>query len=634
MHLAIRFTGLTALVFASTAAMAADDAVVVTATRTEQQLSEVGQTISVIDAEAIRRRQTDTVVDLLRNLPGVTFTRNGGIGTTTSIYIRGAESDQTVALIDGVKLNDPSSPGGGFNFGNLLVGNIGRIEVLRGSQSVLWGSQAIGGVVNITTAEPSDTLVANGRAEYGWHDTRELVGNLSQKFGRVSASVGAGSFHTEGLSAFSEDRGGTERDGYRNFGANAKVNVELTDEVSVDFRGWYSNGKVDLDGFPAPLFTLGDTNEYSRTREAVGYSALNVALLDGRFHNRIAVAYTDTKRNNFDPDGSVFETFDATGRNTRFEYQGIFDVNDAVRATFGAESENSRFTSVSSGGLPTRGEARINSGYAELLAKPLTGLTTTVGVRHDQHDEFGGKTTAGASAAWTPNEGLTVLRASFSEGFKAPTLFQLQSEFGNQQLQPETARGWDAGVTQRLLGGKIELGATVFQRKSHDLINFVSCFAPFTGVCVDRPSGTYDNVSRAEAEGVELTATLNPVEALIVQANYTHVEAEDRSSGRATFGKNLVRRPGETASALVDYRWAFGLETGATLTHVGESFDNASNKQRVPGYDVVDLRVSYPVMDMLELQARIENVLDEDYETIFRYGTPGRAAYFGVRLTY
>jgi vitamin B12 transporter len=632
MHSTIRFVGFSVLAFAS-AVCCAEDEVVVTATRTEQSISEVGQAVSVIDADAIRRQQSDTVVDLLRNVPGVSFTRNGGIGTTTSVYIRGAESDQTVALIDGVKLNDPSSPGGGFNFGDLLVGNIARIEVLRGSQSVLWGSQAIGGVVNVKTLDPTDTLSANARAEYGWRGTRQLVGNVSQKFGAVSASVGAGGFETDGISVFDEALGGRERDGYRNFGANAKVNIALSENVSVDVRGWYSNGRTDLDGFPAPTFALGDTNEYSRSRELIGYSALNVALLDGRLHNRIAGAFTRTKRTNFDPDGFVFETFDGDGHNTRFEYQGILDVSERVRTTFGAESEHSRFVSSSFGGPPTRGEARTNSGYAELVAKPLAGLTTTLGLRHDHHDDFGGKTTTGASAAWTPNEGRTVVRASYSEGFKAPTLFQLHSEFGNTLLRPESARGWDAGVAQRLLGDALEVGATVFRRDSHDLINFVSCLNA-TGICANRPNGTYGNVARARAAGVELTALLQPVKALTVQASYTHVNAEDRSPGSATFGRDLARRPNETASAIVDYRWAFGLESGVTFTHVGASFDDASNTQRVPGYDVVDLRAAYPLMNGVQLEARVENLLDEQYETIYRYGMPGRAGYFGVRFSY
>lgn len=627
------FAGCSIIVLASVVAHA-DDAIVVTATRTEQPLSRVGQSITVIDSEAIAARQSDTVVDLLRTVPGVTIARNGGIGTSTAVFIRGAESDQTVALIDGVKLNDPSSPGGGFNFGNLLVGNIARVEVLRGSQSVLWGSQAIGGIVNLITAEPTDTLATNARAEYGWRDTRQLVGNVSRKFGPVSASLGVGDFRTDGISAFSERRGGSERDGYHNVGAHAKFNVALSDAVSVDLRGWYSNGKVGIDGFPPPSFALADTREYARTRELVGYSALNVALFDGRFRNRLASAYTDTQRENFDPDGFVFNTFDASGRNTRFEYQGTLDVTEAVRATFGAETEQSRFITASFGGAPTRGDARINSGYGEIVSRPFAGLTAIVGLRHDQHDEFGGKTTAGASAVWTPNAGVTAFRASYSEGFKAPTLYQLQSEYGNGLLHPETARGWDAGITQRLFSGVLELSATGFRRDTHDLINFISCVAPLTGICTDRPFGTYDNVARAQAQGVELTLALRPIEALKLQTAYSYVDAEDRSPGSRTFGNDLVRRPRETASALVDYRWAFGLETGATFTHVGSSFDNASNTRSVGSYDLVDLRVAWPMTANMQLQARIENLLDEHYETIFRYGTPGRAAYAGVRLSF
>src|SRR5262249_40851889 len=138
----------------------------------------------------------------------------------------------------------------------------------------------------------------------------------------------------------------------------------------------------------------------------------------------------------------------------------------------------------------------------------------------------------------------------------------------------------------------------------------------------------------ARAQGVELSALTRPVDGLTFQVNYTHVNAEDRSPGTTTFGKELVRRPSDTASAIVDYSWAFGLETGATLTHVGASFDNASNARRVEGYDVVDLRLGYPLTDMVQVEGRVENLFDEKYETIFRYGTPGRGAYVGVRLSY
>ncbi len=290
---------------------AREPVIVVTANRSAQSIDKVGQSITVLDSAEIERRQTQAVADILRTVPGVTIVRNGGIGTSTFVSIRGAESDQTVALVDGIKLNDPSSPGGGFNFGNLLVGNIERIEVLRGPSSVLWGSQAIGGVVNMITRQPTEQLSVNLRGEYGYRDTGQLVGNVSGKAGPLSASIGAGYFRTDGISAFSEARGGTEKDGYRNYGANGNFNLALTDGLSVDARGWYSEGRVNIDGFPPPSFAFGDVNEESRTREFVGYTGINAALFDGRFRNRLGYAYTDTRRRSIALDGVPSETFAA-----------------------------------------------------------------------------------------------------------------------------------------------------------------------------------------------------------------------------------------------------------------------------------------------------------------------------------
>jgi vitamin B12 transporter len=616
---------LSAAVLTPTPALADDgEHIVVTATRAETPMTEIGQSVTVIPQEDIETRQAVAVIDLLRNVPGVTFTRNGGIGSTTNVNIRGAESDHTVALIDGVKLNDPSAPGGGFSFADLLTGNIARIEVVRGSQSVLWGSQAIGGVVNMITRDPTEELAVNAHAEYGYRDTVQTVGNISGKFGPVAASLGAGYFRTDGISTLNEDLGGTEKDGYRNFSANGKIAVTLSDAVSVDLRGWYSDAKNEFDA----VFIPADSSEYGKTKEFVAYSGLNIALFDGRLRNRFAFAYTNVKRDNFDPDGFLFQTFDAKGENERFEYQGVLDINDAFDATFGAETETSRFATSSYGGPVGRARARIDSVYGQLSVTPITGFTATGGVRYDDHDTFGGETTFAANAVYSPNEGATTLRASYGEGFKAPSLFQLMSEYGNDSLQPETSKSWDAGITQRLIGGAIEVGATWFHRETDNLIDFVSCPVQ-TGICENRPFGTYDNVRRARAKGVEFSMVLKPVEALDVSANYTWLDTENRDTGL-----DLARRPRQSVNASIDYRWPFGLQTGATITHVGDSFDNASNTRRLESYVLVDVRASLPVTEKIELYGRIENLFDERYETIFRYGQPGRAAYAGIRLSY
>ena len=605
--------------------------VVVTANRAARPAATVGQAVTVLDTETITRRQASVVADLLRQTPGVTVVRNGGVGTATSVNIRGAESDQTVALIDGIKLNDPSSPGGGFDFGNLLIGNIARIEVLRGAQSVLWGSQAIGGVVNLITRQPTETLAVNARAEGGWHETGQGFANVSGKVGPVAASVGGGYYTTQGISTYAAGR---ERDGYRNYGANGSLSVDLARDVSVDLRGFYTNGRTDIDGFPAPSYAFGDTRERGEAEQWIGYAGLNVGLFDGRLRNRIGYAHTDSDRRNVDPDGDPIETFRGQGRNDRLEYQGTVDLGAAVFATFGAEREVSRFTTSSYGGPETRGRARIWSVYGQLAATPVTGLTATAGVRHDDHNIFGGATTFSGSGVYSPNGGATAIRGSYSEGFKAPTLYQLQSEYGNAGLSPERSHGWDAGVSQRALDGAVEASATWFHRTSTDLITFVSCPTPLAGICVGRPSGTYDNIARTRAQGLELLLQLRPVEALTFSASYTYLDAKNRSAGSADFDRDLPRRPGDSITVNADYRWPFGLATGSTITAVGDSFDNASNARRLDGYLLADLRASFPVTRRVEVYGRVENLFDQRYQTIYQYGQPGRAAFGGVRLSY
>ncbi len=627
---------LLSLLLLPSAAFAADETIVVTANRSEQPLSHVGQSISVLDSEAIITRQSLSVAELLQDLPGVAFARNGGPGALTSVFIRGASADQSIVLIDGVKLNDPSSTAGGFFFGDLLTGNIERVELLRGSQSVLWGSQSIGGVVNLITRAPTEQLAVNAHAEYGSRNSVDLVGNISGKAGPLSASIGAGYLSTDGISAFSEARGGTERDGYRNYGANAKVGIEITDAISIDLRGWYSSGRTNEDGFPAPFFVFADTPQYSKNEQFVGYAGLNAAFFDGRFRNRLAFAYTDVDRKRFDPTASPVEQADYRGRNERIEYQGIYDFRQALQATFGAERETQRFAKTEVFD-PTghRGSAHTDSVYAQFVATPLHGLTLTGGARYDHHSDFGGHTTLGASAAWSPNEGNTTLRASYSEGFKAPSLYQLASEYGNPGLSPETAHGWDVGITQRLLDGAVEASLTYFRRDTNNLIDFASC--PGNPLCSDGRFGYYKNVARATAEGVEATLRMQPTDGLTIEAIYSYVRSEDRSVGSVDFGKQLVRRPKDTISTSIDYRWPFALETGATVRMVGSRRDidfDAFPAQdvKLESYVVVDVRASYPVTDNLDIYGRVENLFDEGYETVLRYGTPGRAAYEGVRL--
>ena len=616
--------------------------VVVTANRSAQSAGRVGQSVTVLTTADIQASQTVGVADLLIRTPGVTLSRNGGIGAATSLRIRGAETDQTVAVIDGVKLNDPSGTGGGYNFGNLLVGDIARIEVLRGAQSTLWGSQAIGGVVNIVTAEPTRPFQAGVDAEAGSRGTSYLRGNIGGATERATWRLAASRYETDGFSTFAR---GTEKDGYENFGLSGRANIRVTEGVSVDLRAVYSDGTTGVDGFPAPLFAFGDTRETSKTKELVTYSGLNFDLFDGRLSNRIAYAYTRTERHNENPDQTVTPvTFDAEGLNKRYEYQGVLDVREGWTATFGAEHEDSEFSSVSPSAfapnpVPATAEVGIDGFYAQLQAEVIDGLTLTGGVRRDEHDTFGGKTLGQAAAAWALNGGATVLRASFGQGFKAPSLFQLYSDFGNTALQPEEADGWDAGVQQHVLDGSLILSATYFSRETTNQIDFVSCGSTVTAATAPlcfrngvRRSGYYNNTALTEADGVELAADYE-MGSFSINANYTQTNTENRTPG-ANLGRQLARRPKEAANLTATYVWAFGLSTSVAVQHAGDSFDNASNATRLEGYTLVDLRASYPINETIEVYGRVENVGDEVYETTRNYGVAGRGTFVGFRARF
>lgn len=623
---------------ATGAAGSSDGTVIVTATRSAMPIDRVAASITVLDKVAIDKAGDLSVADLLLRTPGVSLSRNGGYGTSTSLRLRGAESDQTVVVIDGVKLNDPSSTGGGYNFANLLTGDANRIEVLRGPQSILWGSQAIGGVVNIVTPLPEKSLEGSVDVEAGSRETVSARAALGGRTGPLSWRIGGQAFTTDGISAIAPAFGGKEADGYTNQSVTGRAVLDITDGVSADLRGYYSNGRVEIDGFS------GDTAEYSRNREFVGYAGLNIVLLDGRFRNRIAYGYTDTDRDNFNPALQRPQTFDAAGKNRRLEYQGSLAIVPGVDALFGAENEVSRFRSVSppaslASPIPAaaRGRAEITSFYGQLNVTPTEGLTLTGGLRNDDHNRFGSRTLFAGGGVWALPTG-TVLRASYSEGFKAPTLYQLFSEYGNQTLDPEQAHGWEAGAEQRFLDGKVSLGATYFERRSRDLIVFASCstttvdplcFVP--GSSTQRRFGYYENVARAFAQGIEAAGHVAISEALSIDGNYSWTLSEDRSQGSANFGKQLARRPRHAWNISAQYSIPKGPSLGAAVRWAGESFDNASNSTRLAPYTLVDLRVELPVSEAVRFIVRGENVFDEKYETIYRYGTLGRSIYAGLR---
>ena len=613
--------------------------VIVTATRSPTAIDRVSSSVTVLDKAAIDRSQDIGVTEILQRTPGVSIARNGGYGTNTSLRIRGAETDQTVVVIDGVKLNDPSSPGGGYNFANLLVGDASRIEVLRGPQSVLWGSQAIGGVVNIVTALPDRPLQGSTDIEAGSRNTVNARAAIGGKQGPLTFRLGGQAFTTDGISIIAPAFGGVEKDGYTNQSVTGRAELQVADGISAELRGFYANGRTDLDGF------AGDSAEYGVERDVVGYGGVNVALFDGRLRNRVGYGYTSIKRDNYNPALARDLTFDALGRNDRIEYQGSLAIAPGWDATFGVDHEHQRFRSVAPPAAlttpipaPIVGTADLTGVYGQINATVRPGLTLNAGVRNDDHSRYGGKTLFQGGAVWKLPTG-TLIRATYGEGFKAPTLYQLFSEYGNQALQPERASGWEAGVEQHLFGQAVTLGGTYFERRSRDLIVFASCpfgAASTPAICF-RPGttiarfGYYANISRAYAYGVEAVGSLRVGTRLLIDGNYTWSPSEDRSTGSATYGLQLARRPRHSANGSATYTLVNGMSAGAAVRWSGETFENAAHTIRLAPYALVDLRGEVPLTKAVALFGRVENLFDKEYETAYRYGTLGRSFYAGFR---
>ena len=499
---------------------------------------------------------------------------------------------------------DTAAPSGGFDLGTLLSGGVTRIELLRGSNSLAWGSDAIGGVLAVTTDTSSG---ARGSIEYGAHNTLDANASLGLSGERYSLGLSGGYTRSDGISAFA---GGSEADPFRQWHVNARSSANLTSSLKLVAAGRYADSKIDFDGYAPPLYNFGDTPEYQITKQGSGrvgldYSGNGLQLGAG-------VAMSDTRRAYYDPTyGSSASNFNTIGRAVHANLTGRADLAQNWTLDFGGDADWSRFSTT----YDPRQTARIIGAHA-LLGYHGERFNLTAGARIDDHDRFGSHTTLGANGSFNLGNNWR-LRASWGQGFKAPTLSQLYGFGGNALLKPETSEAFDAGIELGDRNARFHLAATAFRRDSRDLIDYVS-------------RRGYFNVSRARAQGVELEGSARIDDNFTVSAAYTYLEATNRITG-----KDLARRPRNMVSVSADWTTPLhGLKLGADVRMVSDSFDDRGNFSRLDGYGLLTLRASVPLGEHLELYGRVENVTDEQYQTVAGYGTYGRSAYGGVRVTW
>lgn len=611
--------------------------IVVTAMRSPESADKVGNTISVLTEAQIKESQHIDLNELLATTPGVTFSRNGGPGTPTSFNIRGADADHTVILIDGVQMVDPSTTAGNVDFGNLIVGDITDIEILRGAQSTLYGSQAIGGVINIQTAPTPEGLGGVLQGEKGSLDSGLIQAAIGDKIDKWAFRVAGSYYATDSVSTFDRQYGGLGSDPYHNAVLSGRTTYDFTHDIQLDVRGYYTNSSVDYDGYPPPDYVFGNQLNYETVRQYFGYAGLNFSFFDNRWKNKLYVDHMFTDRADYLPSDTVtIQNDHYSGTNTRVNYQGNLAIAPGYDAVFGLQQEKSVMDSTPN--VPAEANTDENTAYAQLQGEVVKGLTLTAGERFDHYDVFGKHSTGQVAAAWVlPTT--TILRASWGQGFKAPSLYQLYSPYGNLNLQPERSHDWDAGIEQRFWDGRVKATATVFDTYFTNLIFFESC--PGSPLCAEpgKDQGYYANVGKARSRGVELEASFKWTDDLSIVANYTRVKTTDETPDSSTHGLPEFNRPGSAANLTASYTWPFKLTTSIAARYSGSSLTENFNvyptaNLNLGGYTLVNFRASYSVNDHLDIYGRVDNLTNKIYETIYEYGTWRRTAFGGFRVKF
>ena len=603
-----------------------DENVVVSATRIPTPVAEIASSVTVITAADIEARQQRSLPDVLRSVPGVNIVQSGGAGGQTSLFIRGTNSNHTKVLLDGIDISDPSTANGVADLSKLLTDDIAKVEVLRGPQGALYGSDAIGGVVNIITQSGEGPMKITADAEGGSFGTFNQRGSVSGSEGDFRYAATVQHFHSGAtpVTPLNLLRPGEKRndDFYDNVSATTKLGYQVSDNFDLGLVGHYTNslGKITGDAFdfatfasfPSPTRTRIETLQYETRGTA------HLILWDGRLDQTLGLAYGHSILATQDPDNGNGRQI---GDRIKLDWQGNIRVMDGHTLVLGAETARDALHPGVAFGFPSPLSRGIttNAGFAELQSDFGMGLYDSVSVRYDDNSRFGDRTTWRVAPAWVI--GNTKLKASAGTGFKAPALQQLYGTFGgNAFLKSETSFGYDVGVEQSLFDGAVTGGVTWFQNNIRNLI-----------VSGPAPAFRLMNVGRARTDGVESFIAWKALDTLTLRADYTYTDALDAGTKLA-----LLRRPRHKASVNADWQASDDLSLDATLLYVGPQIDGNRDfsipRLKMPDYVTVDLAASYRLNQKWSLFGRIENLTDANYQSPDGFLRPRIGAYGGIKV--
>jgi len=621
------------------------DDLVVTATRLATPRGELASSVTVITAEDIKRKQYRSVPQALRSVPGLHVVQTGGPGQQTSVFMRGANSNHTLVLIDGVEVSDPSSPNGAVDFSNLWLDNIERIEIVRGAQSTLYGSDAIGGVIQITTRRGAGKLHGAAKAEGGSDNTFNQQASAAGANDAVNYSLGVMHTDTDADSVTpSRLRNGVsaEDDDYENWTTSARLGIDLGDTLEMNFFGRYIDSETKLDP-ELEMFGFGTTEDRDAKLEQTEYLLRGEAtaqLLDGLWEATFSTSYTDFDRKNRNNRQSPNETLTRTrfeGDKLKFELKNDLYLTDEHTFTLGLETEKEN---MDSGGFSDFGgfvvgeesnaDSRNNAVYAQDQFSYGGRIFGTIGGRYDKYDDFGSEVTYRFAPVYVHRKTGTRIKGSVATGFKAPTLFQTDgftpNNFGsfyrgNPNLDPEESFGWEAGFEQLLWNERINLGATYFKSHIDDLMQVV--FDPSF-------NSTYENIDKADIKGIESFIHTQLLKSLSVNANYTYTDAENNNTG-----EKLLRRPKHKADLDIQYQPTAKASINLTVNYVSDYNDisrETGGTIKGDDYTVLDIAAEYAISKRWRIFGRVENVTDEHYEPADGFQASDRGMIAGAEL--
>ncbi|MES0868591.1 TonB-dependent receptor plug domain-containing protein [Pseudovibrio sp. SCP19] len=605
----VALSALLSSTLASTAQEADLDEIIVIANRTETEAGKVGSTTHVVTEEDLKNDGATFVQDYLAQLPGISLTQNGGAGTLSTLRMRGQNGRYIKVSVDGLDLTDPTRARPSAAFQHILLADVERIEILKGSQSALYGGQAIAGVINIVTKRAvAGTVKQSGRVEVGSYDTKSVSYGVRGATDRADIALGVEHFRTSGISAVSPKGKSADDDGYENTTLTAKGSYDLTENLNLYFAARGTKGITELDSPGQP--NLKDDMHY---RQVSGKVGANYLAFDDRFFSDFSVQVTDIKREQDFEDASkqnsVFE-----GRKVKLDYLGEYDVSEKTKLNFGGDWSK-EFSKTND---PIDDSSSIGGAFLQLMIEPLNGLSLAGSARFDQHSEFGSFVSKRLTASYEVNEDLRV-RTSVGNGFRAPSLYELNHpSYGNQNLEPEESLSFDFGIDKKWLDGQLSTSATYFNIMTDDLIDY------------DRSTSKYNQIKgTSRSQGVELEISYKPIDRLVLTAGYTYTYSIGPDK------KRLAHVPLHDLSVGMNYDLTDDISLNVNGTYLGENLGSDwPNIVDMEDVFLLGAKASYDVTEEVELYVRGENLLDQEYELINGYQTPGLSVYAGVSASF